>query len=289
MEWNPWLWCFGLLASLSGTLGVFLAGFLGVGYGRYRAYHHHTRRPLPDAFTSGVWRAWWHEWTAMWTLAFWHIWARLPHRPPPASVGSPVLLLHGFAQDSTNMWGIGRALRRMGRTTIAPSLGRPFRGIDGYVSTLLAQLAALPPAFHDAPVDVVAHSMGGLVLRRALACAPDLAARIRHVVTLGSPHAGTAAARGATFVREVREMKRAASFLSTLPSFAELAPHAHVTTIAADQDYVVYPEETSHLPETTAKTLRGFGHASLLTHRIAIEAVVAALTTDSPTTERLND
>jgi pimeloyl-ACP methyl ester carboxylesterase len=77
--------------------------------------------------------------------------------------------------------------------------GRPLATSAAALSALLGDLLEVwPVPMHR--VDLIGHSMGGLVLR--LACAQGLAegARwpelVRHVVYLGSPHAGASLARG---------------------------------------------------------------------------------------------
>ena len=56
---------------------------------------------------------------------------------------------------------------------------------------LLADIGAAHPGV---PVDLIAHSQGGLVVREALSSPPDAVLPVRHVVTLGSPHHGAPAA-----------------------------------------------------------------------------------------------
>jgi pimeloyl-ACP methyl ester carboxylesterase len=198
-------------------------------------------------------------------------------RPASEASGPPVLCVHGFFRNGSCMWGIRRALERRGRPTRAVSMGRPFRAIERYVPPLAAALRELTAAFPGQAIDVVAHSMGGVVLRAALADHPDLAAAIGRVVTLGSPHRGTAVVRGAAFAPEHKQLVPGSAFIENLPDFRTLAPQAEVTTVAAARDFIVYPTSTSHLPGTRAVVLAHANHQSLLTDAEVLELVVERL------------
>jgi pimeloyl-ACP methyl ester carboxylesterase len=215
-------------------------------------------------------------------LGAWYVRAAFRNalRSPEVPDGPPVLCVHGFTQNGTNLWGIRNALERRGRPTRAVSLGRPLQRIEGYAAPLARALADLVYEHPEEGVDVVAHSMGGVVLRIVLRDHPELARRVRRVVTLGSPHHGTQAARGTPLAGEVWQMRRGSVFLRDLPEFRTLAPAARVTTIAAEADYVVQPASTCHLDGARQVNLPGLGHVGLLTAPSALRAVVAAICED---------
>ncbi|MCO4746135.1 MAG: hypothetical protein KC912_15165 [Proteobacteria bacterium] len=193
-------------------------------------------------------------------------------RVPDQPVGRPVLCVHGITQNGTNMWGVRMELEARGRPTLAVHLGRPFQRLDGYVPRLVHGLEVLLD-LHES-VDVVCHSMGGVILRKALAARPDLAERIYRITTLGSPHAGTHAARGLEWVaHDVRGLAKNSAELEALPSFAELAPQALVTTVSAEWDVIVYPIEHAHLPGTRELRIPEIGHCGLITDKRALKAV----------------
>lgn len=105
-----------------------------------------------------------------------------------AANGQPVLLLHGLWMHAPAMHWFASRLREQG---FAP---QPF----GYYSLLQdtdATVDKLAAAFAAAPgIPVVAHSLGGLLALRAAERAG--AAAPSRIVCLGSPLAGSAAARG---------------------------------------------------------------------------------------------
>jgi triacylglycerol lipase len=110
---------------------------------------------------------------------------------PPATV----VLIHGILGFASI--GLGRArlhyFRRVARRLEA-------RGVDVHVVSLpklggvpargLALLAQLDKLAHDVPLVLVAHSLGGLDARWAIARG-GLSTRVRALVTIGTPHRGT--------------------------------------------------------------------------------------------------
>lgn len=195
-------------------------------------------------------------------------------RPAGEATGPPVLCVHGFFRNASCMWGIQRTLAGRGRPTLAVSMGLPFRPMERYAPPLAAALRELIDEFPGQRIDVVAHSMGGVVLRLVLAERPDLAAAVGRIVTLGSPHRGTVVARGPA--PEVLKLKRGSPFLERLPGFRESTPGAGVMTVAAERDFIVYPKSTSHLPGARAVELAHANHQSLLTEP-SIQRLVADL------------
>lgn len=192
--------------------------------------------------------------------------------------GRPVVCVHGLWGDPSNMRGIRRALDARGRPSYAVDLGRPFRPIDAYAPPLalaLHQAVALHPEGDG--FDVVCHSMGGLVLRAVLAADPDLAAQVRTVVFIGSPHQGTAAARGITFLPEGPALAQGSAWLAQLPPLSTSCPQARVVSIVAKGDAIVYPVETCTPEGCEVHVLEHLGHNAPLTRPEAIDVVIAAL------------
>ena len=200
---------------------------------------------------------------------------------PSADLGDerviPVVLAHGLAADGTSMSQLRQALIEQGRTTYAPHLGPMFRPLERYGQALaqaIDRALAAHPHAHD--IDVVAHSMGGIALRACLRARPDLALRVRRVVTIASPHAGT---RAATHLptTEARVLYPGAPWLLALPSLRALLPSSPITTVCSRHDAVVYPHETCRVEGANHHVLDQVGHAELLVHRSVVELVQAAL------------
>ncbi len=262
--------------------------WLALMYVRRRAYDRYKQRDA--AIPVGAFlRYALHEGVAMLTVFWWRVRAALADalREPEGPVtGPPVLCVHGITQNGSNLWGVRRALERRGRPTRAVSLGLFGRPLTAYVPPLERALRELVAGSPDGRVDVVAHSMGGVVLRMTLAAHPDLAPHLRRVVTLASPHAGTACGRGLPLGSTVRHLGRRSALLRDLPAFPS---STRLTTIAALHDLIVYPQETCHLPGARTVDLHGIGHVGLLTRRAAIQGIVDVVCEDEDAAEGATD
>lgn len=230
-------------------------------------------RPTPPRPLLQTLTVLWHEVTALLHVQSWRI---TPERGTHTldSAEHPVLCVHGFTQNASNWRRVRQALHEQGRQTDAVSLGYPPRAVDRYVTALEGRLDALV-ARTEGPVDVVAHSMGGVILRLLLVRRPDLAARLGRIVTVATPHRGTAAT-GGWLLPETRLLRRGNPALHSLPMLGELAPEATVVSIGSLDDTTVYPEHSTH-GGATHHTLEGLGHAGLIVSPAGVARIVAAL------------
>lgn len=267
-----------LLWAQAAALGGVLL-WLGASWARWRWELGATVGLGPAAVVRMLWR----ETAAILVVASYAVrgLGRSRLMVPPEPTGRPVLCVHGFTQNGTNFWGLRRALHARGLPSRAVDLGLPFRSIERYVPRLIRGLEELLET--NPNVDVVCHSMGGVVLRAALAKRPDLAGRLRTVITLGSPHRGTRYATGFEwFSADTRQLAWESPLLSRLPSLRQLAPDAHILTISAAWDLIVYPHSSSHEQGGRELHLAGLGHCGLLTHASAVQAVVLTLVSPEP-------
>ncbi|MFC3677683.1 esterase/lipase family protein [Ferrovibrio xuzhouensis] len=142
-----------------------------------------------------------------------------------------VILLHGLARTPRSMAGLARALAGAGYAVV--NHGYPSRRHD--IATLTAQvrdfLAGLPPLAEGGRTHLVGHSLGGLLIRAALAGPPphfEPGRVLGRVVLIGVPNRGAKVvdrllARPLTrpvagwFGRPTAELGRDAAWLNTLP------------------------------------------------------------------------
>ncbi|MEQ1504561.1 MAG: hypothetical protein ABMB14_20145 [Myxococcota bacterium] len=256
------------------TLGLYLH--------HRRFVDYHRRKGTEPKTTFSRWVA--AETRGAGTLASWYVrgFLRDGLRVPARSAGRVVLCIHGYTQNATNFHGLRQVLEADGRPTVAVSLGYRLAPLSWYARRLERALDGLVGAQNPDGIDVVAHSMGGVVLRMVLADRPDLRPALRTVVTLGTPHRGTAATRGLGVLPELRALHRRSTLLAGLPQLPALIPDAKVVTIAGDADTVVYPVETSLVTGAHKVVLPGVGHAGLLTTPPAWDAVRRALSDEAP-------
>src|SRR5713226_7721880 len=123
-------------------------------------------------------------------------WLRARRRAPPrpAKPRYPIVLAHGFlgfdelalgANRHAYFRGVAAQLESMGVKVYSPRVP-----MAAAVATRAERLAELIRALPDERVNIVAHSMGGLDARYAIARL-GLADRVASLTTIGTPHLGT--------------------------------------------------------------------------------------------------
>lgn len=208
----------------------------------------------------------------------------VPRHPEPLD-GPPVLVLHGFGTSSRVLLPLARHLgRALGRPVLRCPLGGALPLHVGDVRASAARVneelerLALRSAF--AYVDVVGHSLGGLVATYLLKRL-DRGRRVRRVVTLGTPHGGTPAAwLGVALLglvsRAVWQMLPGAPLLRELAALP-VPEGAELLALASDRDAVVPEASVSPAPRQHNLPLPGLGHVEFLSSRRAFHAVASAL------------
>ncbi len=178
--------------------------------------------------------------------------------------GRPVLLVHGYGMVRGSMLVVGWRLARAGFRPAAVGY-TPLRAPEHAAAKIAAAAAALAAAGNVAKVDVVAHSVGGLLSRAARALPAGTA--VGRIVTLGTPH------RGAWWSRlpigPLRVAMRAGTFGPGEPT--DLA-------ITSRADMVIRWNQATLDPPSTTLILDAAGHAGLLLDARAHRAAIAHLT-----------
>lgn len=180
-------------------------------------------------------------------------------QPAGAAPGPPILFVHGYFCNRA-LWG--PFMRRAAAAGFCPeavtllpgvSIERSIPLIDAALTDLCARTGA-------ARVVIVAHSMGGLAVRVYLRHHGD--ARLFHLYTLGSPHAGTVMATfGAG--EQVRQMRRGSPWLAALAARESPKRRARMTSVFSYHDNIVAPQLSAALPGTALWPRAGIGHVSL--------------------------
>ncbi|MGK5499643.1 esterase/lipase family protein [Streptomyces sp. URMC 125] len=188
--------------------------------------------------------------------------ARRRHRPP-------VLLLHGFIDNRSVFTLLRRSLARHGWHDVCAFNYSPLTcDIRCAAARLAEYVEEVCESSGRRRIDVVAHSLGGLVARYyAQRMGGD--ARIRTLVTLGSPHAGTRAVPLLSAHPLVRQIRPGSEVIEEL---AGPAPGCRTRFVAfwSDLDQVMVPAEAARLdhPDLDVRNVRvhGLGHLALLAH-----------------------
>ncbi|MEU6093940.1 alpha/beta fold hydrolase [Streptomyces sp. NPDC047079] len=237
------------LAILAGHLLLYPSGII-------QERHSHALPPPPDAAT-------------------------LPTEAKP-----PVILLHGFIDNRSVFVLLRRNLAQHGRQHIESLNYSPLTCDIRTAAKLLGRhIEELCERTGQPQVDVVGHSLGGLIARYYVQrLGGDL--HVRTLVTLGTPHSGTRVAPLANAHPIVRQMRPGSELIKEL---REPAPgcRTHFVSFWSDLDPLMDPLETACVdhPDLLAHNIRvsGIGHLALPVHPAVATGIRQALDLVRPT------
>ncbi|MGW1157272.1 lipase family alpha/beta hydrolase [Streptomyces sp. NPDC002519] len=211
----------------------------------------------------------------------------------PAKDRPPVILLHGFIDNRSVFVLLRRNLAQHGRQHIESLNYSPLTCDIRTAAKLLGRhIEELCERTGQPQVDVVGHSLGGLIARYYVQrLGGDL--HVRTLVTLGTPHSGTRVAPLANAHPIVRQMRPNSELIQEL---REPAPgcRTHFVSFWSDLDPLMDPLETACVdhPDLLARNVRvsGVGHLALPVHpavatgiRQALDLAHPAAPADTPT------
>lgn len=213
-----------------------------------------------------------------------------PPPPPdaprlPAGDKPPVLLLHGFIDNRSVFVLLRRNLAQHGRQHLESLNYSPLTCDIRTAAELLGRHIEeiCERTGHDR-VDIVGHSLGGLIARYyAQRLSGD--ARVRTLVTLGTPHSGTRVAPLADAHPIVRQMRPGSDVVAEL---REPAPGCRTQFVSfwSELDQIMDPVETACVdhPDLIAQNVRvsGIGHLALPVHPAVATAIRQALDLAAP-------
>jgi triacylglycerol esterase/lipase EstA (alpha/beta hydrolase family) len=206
----------------------------------------------------------------------------------------PLVLVHGLGGNRGNLLPLAWYLRLHGRKrsycvhfepprvsvdaptdAAADEAGGPAAAGIPALAAALARFVEDVKAATGAPeVDLVAHSLGGIVARLAL-LDHGLAGSVRTLVTLGTPHQGTHPARYAN-TPCARDLRLDSPLVARLRT-AGWPEGVRGVTFWSRNDLFVLPAESATVPGAEAVDLTPFTHYSYLVDPRAWVAVARAL------------
>jgi triacylglycerol lipase len=232
---------------------------------RWRNQHD----PAPRASWAQWLGAWWAEVKTAPVVFGWRqpfrSRAEPDHLPMPASHGrAGVLLVHGFVCNR-GLWNPWMArLRRAGVPFVAVNLEPVFGSIDDYPTIIEAAVQRLEAATGERPL-LVGHSMGGLAIRAWLAGhAAD--ARVRGVVTIGSPHHGAWLAKLSRWTINGLQMRPGSDWLRRLEAAEPASRRERFVCLYSHCDNIAFPASTALLDGARHRHIPGTAHVDLVHH-----------------------
>ncbi|MEV1066760.1 alpha/beta fold hydrolase [Streptomyces sp. NPDC050263] len=201
--------------------------------------------------------------------------AQLPTQAPP-----PVVLLHGFIDNRSVFVLLRRSLAQHGRHRVESLNYSPLTCDIRTAAELLGRhIEEICERTGSPQVDVVGHSLGGLIARYYVQrLGGDI--RVRTLVTLGTPHSGTRVAPLANAHPIVRQMRPGSQVIEEL---SRPAPgcRTHFVSFWSDLDHLMDPLETACVdhPDLLAQNVRvtGIGHLALPVHPAVATGIRQAL------------
>ncbi|MFG3075538.1 esterase/lipase family protein [Streptomyces sp. NPDC048225] len=211
-----------------------------------------------------------------------------PSPPPsrlPVPVSPPVVLLHGFIDNRSVFLLLRRSLVQHGRHEIESLNYSPLTCDIRTAAELLGRhIEEICERTGSERVDVVGHSLGGLIARYYVQrLGGDR--RVRTLVTLGTPHAGTRVVPLANAHPIVRQMRPGSAVIEELTGPAP-GCRTRFVSFWSDLDRVMDPLETACLdhPDLSVENVRvtGIGHLALPVHPTVATGIRQALDTAGP-------
>ncbi|WP_155058570.1 esterase/lipase family protein [Streptomyces blattellae] len=200
----------------------------------------------------------------------------------PTEARPPVVLLHGFIDNRSVFVLLRRNLAQHGRHQVESLNYSPLTCDIRTAAELLARhIEEICERTGSKQVDIVGHSLGGLIARYYVQrLGGDV--RVKTLVTLGTPHSGTRVAPLMNAHPIVRQMRPGSDVLEEL---SRPAPgcRTHFVSFWSDLDHLMEPLEAACIdhPDLQAHNVRvsGVGHLALPVHPAVAAGIRQALDT----------
>ncbi|MFD3314966.1 esterase/lipase family protein [Streptomyces sp. NPDC058694] len=198
----------------------------------------------------------------------------------PTPTRPPVVLLHGFIDNRSVFVMLRRSLAQHGRQQIESLNYSPLTCDIRTAAELLGRhIEEICERTGHHEVDIVGHSLGGLIARYYVQrLGGDV--RVRTLVTLGTPHSGTRVVPLMNAHPIVRQMRPGSAVLDEL---CRPAPHCRTRFVSfwSDLDQLMDPLETACIehPDLLVQNVRvsGIGHLALPVHPAVATGIRQAL------------
>ncbi len=195
------------------------------------------------------------------------------------AAGTPILLLHGMADNRSVFTLLRLGLRRRGFGQVTTMNYSILTGDVRVAAAALAEeIERLVAETGYERIHVVGHSMGGLIARYYVTrLGGD--ARVHTLVTLGSPHHGTYLAYGWPS-RLTRQLRPGSPLMAELDQPVR-ACRTRFLCYWSDIDQLMFPQRTAALEHpdlnVTNIEMHGVGHMSLPIMRSVVHGISSAL------------
>ena len=178
-------------------------------------------------------------------------------------IGRPIVLLPGYTETAGTLWVLGRRLNHLTGRPVAAINHRPgmYASIKDLSYGAMNDIARILVVTGSDDVDLVGHSMGGLVSRYLV---ERLGFKgVRAIVTLGTPHRGARLARVRTGTCAT-QMIPDSDFLAKLGEPAPGSEAVRLASIGSLVDNIVQPVASAVAPRGEHVWFGDVAHVGLL-------------------------
>lgn len=196
----------------------------------------------------------------------------------------PILLVHGIIHNRSAFMSLKKKMEKQGWENVFTMNYSTFHGnVLQMVEELGRKIEMVMKKTGAKQIDIVAHSLGGIVARAYMSLGEGRG-KVRKLVTLGTPHQGTQLsffAKGLSRGALDADL-RVDSYLIRLLTGTELPKSSEIVSIYSHFDWTVVPTENSHVkgkPTSAFKNIEldYIGHTGLLYSAEAFEAIVTSI------------
>jgi pimeloyl-ACP methyl ester carboxylesterase len=198
----------------------------------------------------------------------------------PSRGSRPILFIHGIFHNPTALTYLRQKLAWQGwRHFEEINLFTTLRSVRRNAHEVARRVEKMRRKYSVSEVDIVAHSMGG-ILARYYVQLMEGDGIVRHLVTLGTPHRGTDWSRYSPLphLRELAPESRTITALEQAPT----PQRTRATAIAGNLDLFMIPRGCHWWGGARNVLLRGVGHAGLLFSKRVAQILVDQLEDSRP-------
>lgn len=180
----------------------------------------------------------------------------------------PILFVHGIFHNKSAFFFLKQKLASRGWHHFREvNLLTSVHGIARLAERIKVEVERLREEYESDQIDVVAHSMGGIVTRYYLQKLGGDGS-VKNLITLGTPHLGTHWSKY-SLISHIRDLRPDSPLLQDLNSLPPPAK-TRVVSVAGSFDVMMVPKSTACWPGVRYIELKQMGHAGLLfSNRVA--------------------
>jgi pimeloyl-ACP methyl ester carboxylesterase len=196
----------------------------------------------------------------------------------PASDRAGVVFIHGFFCNRAFWSPWLTQLHAQDRAFASVTLEPVFGSIDDYAAIVEAAVVKVTQATGQPPT-LICHSMGGLAARAWLRSNTANDARIKRIITIGTPHFGTALSTEKALLPFINthQMQRLGAWIQQLATEEPAGRYTKFTCWYSNCDNIVVPTSTAMLSGADNRLVNAQGHVSMAFSQRVIQESLALL------------